>query len=346
MREIRISALTIVPLLLASVVAAAGKPPNWLPNELNDIRAAIATEAARVESIRLAEVVEISNKELPGWTQRFRQQQAEAIAAMREGMLETVLEASSNGELTDDARAGVEKVYERDMAQVPDIEAVFRLNRDFSIDRTRTVDFVLQRKRLDDTDRRNLDELMEAAAMAPAMRINVSRSKTLVLDATQSVRMPAAVPDLAVISPVQTFDADAEYLSLGIVPDSMFSHDFDLAMSPSKVGVDIQAKDRQTGAMVFSFTVSPARNYRLITWTTFAPDGAGSNDMEFGDYRKVGDTWIPFSTRTSHSKDGVPDAFTQTTTVQRAEINPKLTDDMFSIPEGMRIQDLSEAWHR
>jgi hypothetical protein len=68
--------------------------------------------------------------------------------------------------------------------------------------------------------------------------------------------------------------------------------------------------------------------------------------MEFGDYRKVGDTWIPFSTRTSHSKDGVPDAFTQTTTVQRAEINPKLTDDMFSIPEGMRIQDLSEAWHR
>jgi len=338
--------IVVLPMLFASVVAAVGKPPNTLPNELNDIRGAIATDAARVESIRLGEMVDISEKELPGWTQQFRQQQEESMASKREAMFEATREASSNGELTEDALAAIEAEHERDIAQVPDMEAVFRLNRNLSIDRTRTVDFVGKRKRLDDTDRRNLDELMDAAAMAPTMRKNVSRSETLILDETQSVRMPAAVPDLAVIAPVQTFNADTEYLSLGIVPDSVFSHDFDWAMSSRKAGVDVQAKDKQTGAMVFSFTVSPARNYRLITWTTFTPDGAVSTDMEFGDYRKVGESWFPFATRTSHSKNGVPDAFTQTTMVQSAEINPKLQDGIFSIPEGMRIQDLTEAWNR
>jgi len=65
--------------------------------------------------------------------------------------------------------------------------------------------------------------------------------------------------------------------------------------------------------------------------------------MLFDEYRQVDGVWVPFARQVTRSRDGVRDYSVETASVQAVEVNPVLADDIFSIPEGMRIQDTTAA---
>jgi hypothetical protein len=334
--------VTISASLLSPLLAFAGSGTEAVPlAEYDALRATIEAETGQLDAIVLRETVTRRVKELPGWTEEFRQRNADAMGANRD---EVLVQLGDDPAPT--ALAKAEAELARKMAIVEDLVVTVRLNRTLSKDRKRTIDFHGQRARLDDIDLRDIDALLAAEGLDESMRGSVWRSQTLLVETQRTIRMPAFVPDLAVIMPVPRLNLNAEWLSLGILPESVFDGRFEFEIKRRDAIVELAAIDKDTGVSVLECTLMPERAYRLAAWQTYTSDGDLSMQMTLNDYRNIDGFWVPFATQKVTSRSGVRDYSVENTTLHQVEINPALDDDMFSIPEGMRIQDMTAAPHR
>jgi len=214
-----------------------------------------------------------------------------------------------------------------------------------SIGRCRRLDFVGERGRIEDVDRRDLDALLSGANLDPEMRKSLSRSKTVLAGRDRSTELLAEVPDLAVVSDLPRFKADGERLSVGLIPSWVFADQRlvrqavagDDANGPF---VDVSCRHVGKDRDVLRFRVRPARAYRIETWTTYYDDGQPAEEMRFDDYRLVQDAWLPFKTSVCRRNSEGKVIFTQDAKLLGAEVNVPLDDALFEIPAGRDVQDV------
>lgn len=330
--------LSTIVLLHASPALAGQDAGDKVTLELATIKEALAQERLQVRSVVFQELVAKRVKDLPGASEKARQAYVDAVSREHEAALGAL---PDDGPAEDVERLG--KTYERKLAKADALMATSRINRQLSIDRRRTVDFENGRGRLDDVDRRNVDALLAEEGLDDSMRGSIWRSKSMIVDAQHAVELPAIAPDLAVIMPGPRFDANGEWLSLGIVPEAVFGEGLLLDLKRVGASLELTARDAESGAILLRGELLPERSYRLASWRAFTPEGELATEMVLDDYRQVDGVWVPFARQVNRSRDGVPDYSVEKATLQEVEINPVLEDDTFAIPTGMRIQDTTAA---
>jgi len=241
--------------------------------------------------------------------------------------------------------AGLERDYAQRLSQGDALAKTSELNRSLSIGRCRRLDFVGERGRIEDVDRRDLDALLSGANLDPEMRKSLSRSKTVLAGRDRSTELLAEVPELAVVSDLLRFKADVERLSVGLIPSWAFADEKLLrhaVAGEDGAGPFVDVSCRHVGKErdVLSFRARPARAYRIERWTTYYDDGQPFEERRFEDYRLVQDVWLPFKTslRVRNAEGEV--ILTEETKLLGAEVNVPLGDALFEVPAGLRVQDI------
>jgi len=231
------------------------------------------------------------------------------------------------------------------LAQADALAKIHQLNSSLAIARCRRLDFVGQRGRTEEVDRRDLDALLPEAKLDRDLRASLSRSNTFVARSDRCTVLPVEVPDLAVVKDEPRFQADQECPSVGLVPSWVVAEGKlvrQAVVGEDAAGPFIDVSCRHVGKDrdVLSFRVRPARAYRIETWTIYQENGQPAQERRLEDYRLVQDVWLPFKTslRVRNAEGEV--ILTEETKLLGAEVNVPLDDAMFEVPAGLHVQDI------
>jgi len=282
------------------------------------------------------EVTEISIPD-PGWRETY----VDSMKKAREDVLKSAA-AGGGGEAV---LASLERDYAQRLGQADALAKIYELNCSLSLGRCRRLDFVTERARFEDVDRRDLDALLSEANLDRGLRTSLSRSKTYLAYPDHCTHLPAEGSDLAVVFELPRFKADVERLSVGLIPSWVFLDEklVRQVVADEDAGgplVDVSCRYAGKDRDVLRFRVRPARAYRIERWTTYHDDGQPAEEMRFEDYRLVQDAWLPFKTSVSRRNPEGKVTLTQDAKLLGAEVNVPLGNVLFEVPAGLHVQDI------
>lgn len=270
----------------------------------------------------------------------------EAFSRQMDVRIAAAIEAGVNG-------ARLDRALEPYMQQLDDVEKYVRveqLNRVVTVRRVATIDFEGARARYEDSDTRDIEQLIETNKLGFRMRSSLDRSRVdIVRSGANAVRLMTAIGDLAVVSAHPIFDAPRARFSIGLIPswvavDGRF--DLSLRQVPSGGVEEIEIVGRSGGAsgdVSVRMTLRPKFGYALSKLVSYDENGRAAFVFGASDFRRVGDLFFPFKTSVRFAREGIPDYRVETRKVQSIQVNRPIPDSVFAIPSGYRVQDTTDV---
>lgn len=324
MYAVRQFAALVVAGVVAFPASASVPPPGMAPSQgpaltVAELKAINDSERGLIRSAVIEEVVTTTYRNRPGEDEELRKRMGALIRAGR-----------MSSQRTD----------------VDQHVLVWHLNKNVTIARTRTIDFVRRAVRYDDVDIRDITGIISAYGLSGRSASGLDKTRSLIMRQGKTVLLKDD-SRLAVVSPPMgsDFEWGMEQRSFGLIPSFVFddSNVLDIVRGVDEEGESIVVVGHElelAGPTVFRVHIRPQLGYRVTRTVVYDAEGSPVQEFVASDFREVDSVLLPFRTVVRRARDGIQNYAVQETTVKSIRLNVDVPADHFSIPSGYRVQDI------
>lgn len=296
-----------------------------------------ARYAAALRSVVIHEQVQVKLATGGAGEDHYRQV---VLAGVDEGQRQALERAKQEHASEEEVKA-IRRHFAQRRQHVEDQVVLRRLANDYRVERLRVVDFAGRRAAYVDRDLRDLSRLLrEEGIVDPLALANVSRTRTMLLESNGVTHLLPVAGRLAYRSRHPRYDGAYELRRLGIVPvDLLTSTDtvrVEAVQQPGRLAMTAESRGMHLVAVLRQDV-----GWRIERFEIRRPSGEPIERLELGDYRQVGDLFLPYSVRRTIAAYGNPQYRVESSRVERVEVNVGQDDlaGYFTIPKGYRIQE-------
>lgn len=305
------------------------------PPSVDFLRDRSEAKRAEIGTVEFQEYVIISFQPDNAADNRARSEIASGLAAQRDRMLEWPAQIPASPSYS----ATVEDEYNRMVSGIDRAVFVKNLNSHQNLNRLSLIDFDHGRARFDQTDLRNLSQIISQFGLDEFERRALDQSKSLITLTDRAIHIFSQAPPLAVVNTRPHFDERRSSLRIGAIPAWVFNGDYELAVTIENADVILEGQSLGGGLRLVHFTISPDLDY-AVTEYKFYFDGEIRESIRLGDYCLTDGHQIPMSVTIEQSDEGRPIYWFENILVSDVVIGVPVGDSMFSIPSGVRTQDV------
>lgn len=211
-----------------------------------------------------------------------------------------------------------------------------------SIQRTAAFDLPQQRFRLENLDTRDLNALAQEHGLSDLTMLTFDRTKVEILRPDACVDLVEKVDKLAVkMEGLTSIVLEVRELELGLIPTMLLEMPL-VEIQPHECELSqliVRGREVADGPVLAQAVVSIGDGYRVVKFERFNHQGLAFRIFEASDYRDVGPARLPF--HTVHQQSFPSMTITETREVSSFELDAAISDEMFEIPSGWRIQNWS-----
>jgi hypothetical protein len=311
--------------------------PGGVPS-ISELKSVHADLLAAVKTLVIQQKVVELRKPLPKEDEKIRADLTQmATAAHAQAMARPNLTAAQREQV--DAHLGDQ------LAAIEATLTVVRLNEAVALEQAVFVDLVNGNARYDNRDLRALDRLSRDNGVDRQNALTLDKTGTTILTRARRVELMPQADKLAVVTANPVFSLEEQAYRLGILPACLFANGVDLQVTElvPTVPDELRLVGRRDGAVFFAATLRADIGYRFSALTIYGDDGKPSEEFTAADFRKTGETLVPF--RTSYTVNGgdVDACLIERQEVRSAEVNAALPDRAFSTPAEYHVQKIGVA---
>lgn len=238
----------------------------------------------------------------------------------------------------------VTRQRQRQQAQLEMRIALLRLNADVDVTRLRTVDFVGERARLEDTDTRNVERMAAENGLTGATdAADLSRTRTRITTGDRSVVLYPRPMTIGFVPAGEKFDAGAELRKLGILPPALFEAGYERTAERDPVSGDVIFTATSERTRIVARLVESA-GWRFSTYETYTADGGRLERFAVSDYRAAGSSMAPFQWTRTLAGEGAGGDAVETGAIESIQLNvaDAQLEGRFDVPSDYRIQSFGD----
>lgn len=215
---------------------------------------------------------------------------------------------------------------------------VMRLNNHLDLTVVREIDRRVSKARLGMTDARNTAELAQTHQLSPRAASGLDQSRIVILDGEKEVRIPNGRSVAAVMkSPEKRLAQELSMDRLGLLPEWVFDERYSVNIS-QVTGSTFRLTGHHESQLAFEAIVDRALDYRVQSIRVYSEGQFVQVDRSYSDYRRAHDMWIPWSFEERIQREASANAKLTSRQLEAFEVNIDFQPDIFSIPEGFRVQ--------
>lgn len=322
---------------LACVVSAlaGGAAPTLAQTSptLDELRTIHASREAALGGVRITETVVRTRSSNPTVCDREQRRLAEN--------LELALERARRDHAEEGGRPEELRNVEVQIRQSHDLIAWGHnlgrtLNSGVTVRRTRLIDLVGNRIRWDDTDPRDLDQIVRDNHLTDSQRLNLDLSRIRILK-SGSHWTASVTQRFGSRAPLGLLNMDAERIRLGIAPRAIFDPQYSATLTWPD-GPDAPLITASVGTSTLRLTLDRTQGWSVVRYEVALSPG-NQNLWVVNGFITRGDFRIPARITQTVQKNGVDDYTTETVQTQMVEIGVQTPDVSFELPADYRISD-------